>query len=266
MLSTRGHILEKHLRHLMTQTIQIMKPSQSRQAFTLIELLVVIAIIAILAAILFPVFARARENARRSSCQSNLKQIGLGMLQYAQDYDEKVVDTDYGNGAYSWRDAIYPYVKSEQIFMCPSDSGTNLYRYRAPGGGANTMSNHGSYALNHLYYNSNNNGTIVSPPNASLSAFQSPATTVWVGDSTNGRNDFYCSDATQNPVISTGLSPRVLLNAGGGTTGLSERHLDTTVLLFCDGHVKSQKLDALMKQSTTTSTLNMLSAFTVQDD
>jgi prepilin-type N-terminal cleavage/methylation domain-containing protein len=63
-------------------------PCRKKRAFTLIELLVVIAIIAILAAILFPVFARARENARRSSCQSNLKQIGLGVLQYTQDYDE----------------------------------------------------------------------------------------------------------------------------------------------------------------------------------
>ncbi|MBC8104296.1 MAG: DUF1559 domain-containing protein, partial [Cytophagales bacterium] len=66
----------------------------SRAGFTLIELLVVIAIIAILAAILFPVFARARENARRASCQSNLKQIGLGLIQYSQDYDEKLVPAD----------------------------------------------------------------------------------------------------------------------------------------------------------------------------
>jgi prepilin-type N-terminal cleavage/methylation domain-containing protein len=64
-------------------------PSRKRTGFTLIELLVVIAIIAILAAILFPVFARARENARRASCQSNLKQIGLAVYQYTQDYDEK---------------------------------------------------------------------------------------------------------------------------------------------------------------------------------
>ena len=94
-----------------------------KSAFTLIELLVVIAIIAILAAILFPVFARARENARRASCQSNLKQIGLGFQQYAQDYDGWTP----GSGVYprpgvyhSWPTVIYPYIKSEQLFACPS--------------------------------------------------------------------------------------------------------------------------------------------------
>ena len=92
-----------------------------KTAFTLIELLVVIAIIAILAAILFPVFARARENARRSSCQSNLKQIGLGILQYTQDYDEYMPVGTTGNGAGGWVGQVYPYVKSLQIFICPSD-------------------------------------------------------------------------------------------------------------------------------------------------
>jgi len=129
-----------------------------RVAFTLIELLAVIAIIAILAAILFPVFARARENARRASCQSNLKQLGLGILQYQQDYDEKCPqgplslgsNDNAGNGTdgMGWAGQIYPYVKSTQIYTCPSDItspnqpdsvvsyGYNLVFARANGQGA----------------------------------------------------------------------------------------------------------------------------------
>ncbi|RYX82676.1 DUF1559 domain-containing protein [bacterium] len=104
-----------------------MKFHNSRfSGFTLIELLVVIAIIAILAAILFPVFARARENARRSSCQSNLKQVGLGLMQYIQDYDERFPTVGAGNtpstqAPYGWADALQPYLKSVQIYQCPSD-------------------------------------------------------------------------------------------------------------------------------------------------
>lgn len=114
------------------------------KAFTLIELLIVIAIIAILAAILFPAFARARENARRASCQSNIKQIGLGMMQYLQDNDERypllapdpmipqadaalpgakyTVNWTSGGNYISWMDLIYPYTKSTQIFDCPSST------------------------------------------------------------------------------------------------------------------------------------------------
>jgi len=104
------------------------KPSQTgtRRAFTLIELLVVIAIIAILAAILFPVFARARENARRASCQSNLKQIGLGIMQYTQDYDEKfpLNYTDYNPGEKHcfYFQVLHPYLKSTQIWVCRSNN------------------------------------------------------------------------------------------------------------------------------------------------
>ncbi len=107
-----------------------MSNQKTKKAFTLIELLVVIAIIAILAAILFPVFARARENARRSSCQSNLKQIGIGALQYVQDYDEKYPmayyyknDTNSGGGYVHISAIIQPYLKSEQIWKCPSSEG-----------------------------------------------------------------------------------------------------------------------------------------------
>ncbi len=90
------------------------------RAFTLIELLVVIAIIALLAAILFPVFARARENARKSSCLNNLKQIGLGFQQYSQDYDGMTPGSSSTGGNASWPSLLMPYVKSEQIFACPS--------------------------------------------------------------------------------------------------------------------------------------------------
>ncbi|MBM3477288.1 MAG: DUF1559 domain-containing protein [Armatimonadetes bacterium] len=113
-----------------------------KSGFTLIELLVVIAIIAILAAILFPVFARAREKARQTSCLSNLKQIGLGAIMYKNDYDEvniyfcyrpvatgvQLVDDWIGGqptvgplGNYSWSIAVMPYVKNSQLFVCPSD-------------------------------------------------------------------------------------------------------------------------------------------------
>lgn len=120
---------------------------EQKTGFTLMELLVVIAIISILAAILFPVFARARENARRSSCMSNLKQIGLGIMQYTQDNDERYPPNWHGGGSavqddpaapgrkfltrdqnstqpsgfyFTWMDSIYPYVKSSQLFVCPS--------------------------------------------------------------------------------------------------------------------------------------------------
>jgi len=88
--------------------------------FTLIELLVVIAIIAILAAILFPVFARARENARKSSCQSNMKQLGIGFSMYVQDYDERFPAVRQGPGGWSYN--IQPYVKDWDVFVCPSVS------------------------------------------------------------------------------------------------------------------------------------------------
>src|SRR5688500_13688299 len=141
----------------------------TRRGFTLIELLIVISIIALLAAILFPVFSRARESARRASCQSNLKQIGLGIMQYTQDFDEMMPrscfstasnqcsETSIENVQWKWMDAIYPYVKSEQLFMCPSALRGSIHgftstkfsgRYRYA-----TGFNWGNYAINNGYGN-----------------------------------------------------------------------------------------------------------------
>jgi len=99
-----------------------------RRGFTLIELLVVIAIIAILAAILFPVFAQARENARKTACLSNLKQLGTALMMYAQDWDETFPfwrtkchnDPQYPPGGLFWTEQLMPYVKNADVFRCPS--------------------------------------------------------------------------------------------------------------------------------------------------
>ncbi len=99
----------------------------SKRGFTLIELLVVIAIIAILAAILFPVFAKAREKARQTNCLNNVKQMSLASLQYAQDYDERYTTYRYPD-PYYWPDKLDPYIKNQQIRKCPS-RGTGTFEY-----------------------------------------------------------------------------------------------------------------------------------------
>ena len=242
-------------------------------AFTLIELLVVIAIIAILAAILFPVFARARENARRSSCQSNLKQIGLGILQYSQDYDEMLVQGSYGPGTnhpegasnatttYKWMDAIYPYIKSEQIFVCPSDS-TNLpYKLNTTLTAADTGIEYGSYGVNAYSYGNSpslgagSTGTCPYNTSVSMASLEDSAQTVFAADSlqtsttvtANGARAYEFS--IQNNMSANHLSgtPKRGFNQYGAAA--VERHLDTINVLFADGHVKAMRLDVLNQKA-----------------
>ena len=94
-----------------------------RRGFTLIELLVVIVIIALLVAILLPVLSKAREKARQAACASNLKQIGLAIVQYSQDYDEAMVPTaiTVGGGTNTWRGLTLPYSNSVRLYICPSN-------------------------------------------------------------------------------------------------------------------------------------------------
>ncbi len=151
--------------------------NQCRQrGFTLIELLVVIAIIAILAAILFPVFAQAREKARAIACLSNAKQLSLACLQYEQDFDEKCADGAQQNGLGSgWAGQIYPYVKSTGVFKCPDDPNPDI-----------TSQNLSSYGYNRncaIYDGS----TTPHPDGQSLAAFTSPAKTVLLFEVDNSR-------------------------------------------------------------------------------
>ncbi len=218
----------------MTNSYPYSSQKQRKRGFTLIELLVVIAIIAILAAILFPVFARARENARRSSCQSNLKQIGLGIMQYTQDYDEKLPrsrtsDITLPNGTLQanapWMIVVQPYVKSFQLFKCPSNTSTANGGFQQRSG--NSVPN--SYVCNGGDVNANDAQYGGRRPmneviGAALSQINSPAQLVLVSEHPN----------RDEPELYS-LSANSLQFQG---------HLGMTNLLFADGHVKSMKVTA----------------------
>ncbi len=211
--------------------------NRPRSGFTLIELLVVIAIIAILAAILFPVFSKVRENARRTTCLSNEKQIGLAIIQYQQDTDEtypslrinSASDTYGGNGSttqYWWSQMIYPYVKSADVYVCPSNPDTGPV---CPNHTPFAPFLHESYTMNTRVGEPAgwwSNG--FQPQPLALAGVDEPAQKVMVCESTGNKfpgPDYMWPEINATDMVNFGF-------AG---------HNGTSNYLFCDGHAKAMK-------------------------
>jgi prepilin-type processing-associated H-X9-DG protein len=218
--------------------------------------LVVIAIIAILAAILFPVFGRARENARRSSCQSNLKQIGLGIAQYTQDYDERVPSAGAQNcGAADplvWRGKIYPYVKNRQVFQCPSATNTPFTDRRAPQSGcsANEIAANGVDTPQSYNVNGEWNGInpITTPTSSPFYYLGSSAMPPFGGFGTTPGSivayhisNFEAAAETIMVADSVSQQPDFTWTVSYDRGGVWSAHLGTANFLFADGHVKTLK-------------------------
>lgn len=246
--------------------------------FTLIELLVVIAIIAILAAILFPVFQTAREKARESSCESNLKQIGLAYVQYYQDYDEttplvvyqspRVATSQWCCAPYNYGispgAALYAYTKSTQVWRCPSDTLSTPYAvdsyldsarddpycYGCYGGIDNV-----SYGYNYYFMDvSQNNASIASPIPLTMAQLQTPSNDAIFLDAWGSRPGGYdwlfdtLTDMTNRVAGSTSYGWQQPYQIG------IQGHMNGTNAAFVDGHVKWLNTPYLMAQLAAEST------------
>ena len=272
------------------------------RAFTLIELLVVIAIIAILAAILFPVFASARERARGITCVSNEKQILLGTLQYAEDYDETGTPC-FNKFGMPWMDFVQPYIKNSGVFNCPDqtfpspdvdDGNARIDAYRPGGNFFTGPYTYGSYALNSAYYDGDLSPTpagynnvaangptpcadlaCATPQGAPLATFASPANTALILETPPGRyssfNLYFTPHGDSGGLQYAPPNPNIQpTNDEGGLECLGAfdqvcvvaRHQGFTTVGWADGHAKTMRLSQLAQYNSN----GIMWRFTVQAD
>jgi prepilin-type N-terminal cleavage/methylation domain-containing protein/prepilin-type processing-associated H-X9-DG protein len=226
-----------------------------KRGFTLIELLVVIAIIAILAAILFPVFAQAREKARQASCLSNQKQVATAVLMYVQDYDETFPFYDWTppGQRIMWFQVIVPYLKANQIYKCPSlprpgdigsatDTNSILLYNRIAGIGVSHP---------HVFAGRADGSTPGAVPAQSLGVFNKPASTLMTGDSELLENGqlvggpvLYCRVAWPNGNGGGKAEPYTIYNQ------VSARHSGGAIVTFIDGHAQWMRRETILARST----------------
>jgi len=244
----------------MHRTHNLTRRGETDLGFTLIELLVVIAIIAILAAILFPVFAQAREAARKVSCLSNTKQIGLGLQMYATDYDDRIVpNNNQVTGSASstwlaWPDFLQPYVKNDQIFVCPD----SVKNGSAPTDQLKTYGGRQvSYVINNYYFSDETLGMLFEKANnngrqpSSLASIEDVVGTVFCADGGDADGNTGSSGTAQLAKV----SPEKLNQTASPptfTTGQGDfiaRHQAGLCATFFDGHSKWMKIEKLMTKS-----------------
>lgn len=266
------------------------------RAFTLIELLVVIAIIAILAAILFPVFAQAREKARQTACLSNCKQIGTATIMYVQDYDETLplINMAYPQtnsvncyANFKWQDGLYPYIKNAQMFNCPSDSDSNrIWRTQAErlvlSPGCNTgRSPGGSYSANAWYDHIPVTPGASAPFRASMAMVEAPADTIFISETNPNVNQqmwttgaVLAGAATEDTTVRRQfiIAPKATPPVFGYTDGAGRRywvlgrHSEFSNQVFVDGHAKAMKIGQLATRRTNSAGALVYSYWTNEQD